>query len=330
MRTKIVAALVGMLAACAPSADAGGSFITAGEDRIEFFQIVEAPDRSLSGSVILVTVTDAGKLDTKQFALTGAKEGKSLQIVLKSGAWGLGDAVFIGEEHGDRLRLTAAAANGGLASGTYTRATMTDFERANAYLSVVATGRAARKAETDAARRAEQAFEDRARYLDSMARETRSFIQDREDAVAFLARGKAAYASLESEMAALISSVPHATDPIDQRNAQIDLRNALMDAQYRANDIDRELADGISGHLAFANALQTKLAGFNNSCEADWNGVPSGVQPASVDRWTSSCRGLAAAIIEVGEAFSNAEELAALFRAELARSQERRATLMRP
>jgi hypothetical protein len=325
MNTKVLLASMALLAACAPIAEAGGIYMARSNDRIEFVQIVEAPDRSLAGSLTSLSINERGTLETKLFALTGAKEGRSLHLILKSGILGLGDAALVAEDLGDRIRLVAPSKLTGVASGTYIRATLVEFESASIELRRVAAEREAQGREAQLIRAAELRLEDSAKRLGSISREAGLYIQEHVAAADFELEIRSKYASLEAEMSRAKYTIDaNHLDPLDRRSALIDRRNDLLDIEYRAKDIDQAVATAIAGHLASTARIRSLLQGFDGRCD-----VPRDNNAYSVAaQWVDRCQELVGLLPDVRDVLNEAEEVAIELQAVVLKSQGVRSALL--
>jgi len=77
-----LALVVLTLLCCGKNGSISGQYLSKFTDGIGFLQLVETPDRHVTGQLETVTVDSNGKLDTKSVQVAGAVDGQNITLTL--------------------------------------------------------------------------------------------------------------------------------------------------------------------------------------------------------------------------------------------------------
>lgn len=292
------------LCACGSPANAGGVYMARASDHASLFQIVESPDGTVSGSVVVVDVSATGELISNQYDLVGANDGNLLHITVKTGLFGIGDASLLAELRGGGFRV-ASQSDVGISPATYVRASMGKFEAAVADLRKLATQRSAEHKEGERVRRLARRIEQATTQFEWLTQGAQDFLEADQNVSVYRERVEAAYADIEDRMSAISEKMTATHDGY----AVGSMSYAIGSLDYDASSLDSEVRRAMSNHRREAEALRRTLGEFEGDCDISHYGNAGKVADELKRKWQNACDGFAVVYVDLHVALGRVDSV---------------------
>jgi len=127
--TRLFACLgvLSLLAGCSPS-NATGTYLAKFTNGLARLELVQAGDHSISGEIDWAIYDSNGKLSTRSASVSGAIDGRSLNLTFKGNGFLAGTSTGAGELGWSKLSLTGDFNGGTLTTATFEKADTSEYE----------------------------------------------------------------------------------------------------------------------------------------------------------------------------------------------------------
>lgn len=88
-----------------------GQYVFADDDEAVLLQLVETPDKKLSGQFDITTLNDKGKIESRQMQVEGATGGNIVTLTTKPSSFFDGKIGFTGKVEGSKISFTSSGAS---------------------------------------------------------------------------------------------------------------------------------------------------------------------------------------------------------------------------